>query len=206
MNPEMEGERVKRERNQRGHGERLRIEILETASVLLNELGAADGLSLRAVAKRLGIAAPSAYAHFSGKAELVDALVGYERGRIGDHMDAAAESAGGNPRDRLRASVHALAMFLLRNPGAHRVLLQAQRATDEVPRENNPTLERITVLLRSCVDAGLTVRLPVARAAVLLAVGAPSAAQMALPRHSSAEAEAAVCEFVDDLVFLVLGH
>ncbi|MFC4086952.1 TetR/AcrR family transcriptional regulator [Amycolatopsis samaneae] len=201
----MEVDRVKRERNQRGQGERLRIEILETASVLLNELGAAEGLSLRAVAKRLGIAAPSAYAHFRGKAELVEALADYERRRIWDHMDAAVESAGPHPRERLRAAVHALAMFLLRNPGAHRVLLQAHRTIDDAPGENSPTLERLAAQLRACEEAGLTIRLPVARAAVLLAVGGPSAAQMALPRLPVAEAEAAVCAFVDDLVLLVLG-
>ena len=50
-----------RRRNPRGQGDRLREEIISAASELIAESGDADQLSLRAVAKRIGIAAPSIY-------------------------------------------------------------------------------------------------------------------------------------------------
>ena len=53
-----------RRRNPRGQGDRLREEIISAASELIAESGDADRLSLRSVAKRIGIAAPSIYRHF----------------------------------------------------------------------------------------------------------------------------------------------
>ena len=47
-----------RPRNRRGEGARLRAEIVDAATALIDESGG-DALTLRAVARRAGISAPS---------------------------------------------------------------------------------------------------------------------------------------------------
>jgi AcrR family transcriptional regulator len=58
-----------------GHGLSLRAEqILEEASALLEEEGT-EGLTMRRLAARIGIRAPSLYKHFESKERIEDALV-----------------------------------------------------------------------------------------------------------------------------------
>lgn len=64
---------VARQRNRRGEGERLREEIVDAAVALLEE-GSEEAVTLRAVARRVGIAAPSIYAHFEDRAAVIDAV------------------------------------------------------------------------------------------------------------------------------------
>ena len=47
-----------RQRNRRGEGDRLREEIITAASQIIGETGDDSALTLRAVARRIGIAAP----------------------------------------------------------------------------------------------------------------------------------------------------
>ena len=54
-----------RARNRRGEGARLRDDIVAAAVALLDETGDQAAVSLRAVARRVGIAAPSIYRHFA---------------------------------------------------------------------------------------------------------------------------------------------
>ena len=54
-----------RRRNRRGEGDRLREEIITAASQMIGETGDDSALTLRGVARRLGIAAPSIYRHFT---------------------------------------------------------------------------------------------------------------------------------------------
>jgi DNA-binding transcriptional regulator YbjK len=46
---------VTRERNPRGQGDRLRVDLLEAAVELIAETGSVQGVSLRAAAKRAGV-------------------------------------------------------------------------------------------------------------------------------------------------------
>ncbi|MGY4970008.1 TetR/AcrR family transcriptional regulator, partial [Streptomyces nigrescens] len=60
-----------RARNPRGQGERLREELLRATERLLEEVGSEDALSLRAVARAAGVAAPRLDRHVSGQPEVV---------------------------------------------------------------------------------------------------------------------------------------
>ena len=93
-----------RVRNRWGHGERLRTEILAAAGQLLGELGTVDGLTLRGVARRAGIAPASIYTHFADRAALIDALLVCEHERVAGLMLRA--SAAANP-DMVRAQLYA---------------------------------------------------------------------------------------------------
>ena len=64
-----------RTRNRRGEGARLREDILAAATALLDELGTEEAVTLRAVARRAGITAPSIYSHFPDRQAILLAVV-----------------------------------------------------------------------------------------------------------------------------------
>src|SRR5579859_429691 len=80
---------VRRRRNRRGQGERLRDEVIAAAGALLAESGDAGRLSLRGVAKQVGIAPTSVYLHFPDVEHLVAAVVAQACAELGDALAAA---------------------------------------------------------------------------------------------------------------------
>src|SRR5690242_10519897 len=97
---------IKRAPNVRGEGERLRQEILGAATRILEETGREDALSLRGVAREVGIAAPSVYRHFKSKADLVTTVLDVTYRALAVAMSEAGESAtavGADPWERVRA-------------------------------------------------------------------------------------------------------
>ena len=77
----------KRHRNPRGQGARLTEDIVSGALALIERTGSAEAVTLRAVAREVGIAAPSIYAHFpTGTRSLAAVVV-----RIFDELTEAIE-------------------------------------------------------------------------------------------------------------------
>ncbi len=64
-----------RRRNRRGEGARLSEEIVEGALALIDGNGTDEAVTLRAVARQVGIAAPSIYARFADRDEIIVAVV-----------------------------------------------------------------------------------------------------------------------------------
>src|ERR1700721_97053 len=85
-----------RTRNPRGSGAQLRAEIIHGAGLILDETGSADAVTLRAIARRIAIAAPSIYAHFPDREAILTALVedGFRDFR---NPTPSATGAGGVP-------------------------------------------------------------------------------------------------------------
>ncbi|SEP47624.1 TetR/AcrR family transcriptional regulator [Amycolatopsis saalfeldensis] len=198
-----------RTRNRWGEGDRLRGEILDAASRLLSELGGEDGLTIRGVARAVGIAPASIYQHFTDRSALVEGLLEYEFARMRAAM--AAAEASEDPADavgRVRALVHAYCQFAMDNPGHYR-LMTANGATQPGPdaRPRRPLLEVVDLLsagFARCDAAGHPLRVPADRAGVIAFVGAHG--RVALfhnsPRRASADT---VLPFVDELVSLVFA-
>jgi len=93
-----------RARNPRGQGARLREEIVAAALRLVDR--GVSPLTLRAVAREAGIAAPSIYDHFTDVSQILAAV---SAGCLGDLDRAmlAARAPLGDPVDRLEAICHA---------------------------------------------------------------------------------------------------
>jgi len=110
---------ARRQRNPRGQGERLRDDIIEAASRLLED-SAAPPLSLRAVAREVGVAATSVYLHFDDVESLVRAVASR---RFTDLIRAQDEATAGviDPCDRLRAACLMYCEFGLAHPGHYQV-------------------------------------------------------------------------------------
>src|SRR5689334_12282747 len=73
-----------------------RTEVVEAAIGLLDEVGL-DGLTMRALASRLGVQAGALYRHYPSKQALLDAMAGHLIGR-----DVGGPMAGGTWDEMLR--------------------------------------------------------------------------------------------------------
>jgi AcrR family transcriptional regulator len=101
-----------RRRNRRGEGGRLREEIITAASQIIGEARDDTALTLRGVARRLGIAAPSIYRHFTDVGELKMAVVQRSFAEFARARDAASGD-GDDPAARLLARRRAYLRFAL---------------------------------------------------------------------------------------------
>ncbi|HEX3786714.1 MAG TPA: TetR/AcrR family transcriptional regulator [Pseudonocardiaceae bacterium] len=198
-------DRPQRARNRWGQGERLRAEILAAAGQLLGELGTVDGLTLRGVARQVGIAPASIYAHFSDKSGLIQALVEFEYERLTGLMrQAEAEVDAADPLGRLRAQLHAFCRYSLANPGHYRVIFGLRVRSAEQRQTSARTLvDLLSAGLLACERVGARLRLPAERAAIVLVVGAHGRVAISEVRS---EDERPVFDFVDELISLVFEN
>ena len=104
-----------RERNRRGEGSRLRADILAGATQLLEQTGSEEAVTLRAVARQVGISAPSIYPHFPDREAIVDAIVNDAFSDFNSAITDAADAASG-PVARLRAGCAAYLLFAAERP------------------------------------------------------------------------------------------
>ncbi len=196
-----------RARNPWGKGERLRAEILEAAARLLGEIGTVDGLTLRGVARAAGVAPASIYEHFADKSALMSALLAYVQEQVLDLLrqaDAQARATPGpaDPAGRVRAQLSAFCRYWLANPGHYRVIFAPRLREPGSPR-NYGTVRQLAATLTDCERAGMRLRLPADRAAVVLLVA--TYGRMAIVHAQPEEnAEANVLQFADELVGLVI--
>src|SRR5271154_1884030 len=100
---------TKRAPNPRGEGVKLREEILDAARALVEE-GGEQAVTLRSVARRVGIAAPSIYAHFADPDAILSVLVDEAFDELQGVVSSAMESVD-DPIARLRAATAAYLDF-----------------------------------------------------------------------------------------------
>ncbi|MGW6008427.1 TetR/AcrR family transcriptional regulator [Streptomyces sp. NPDC055210] len=111
-----------RAHNRRGEGGRLREEIIDAAAELLDETGEQNAVTLRSVARRVGIATPSIYPHFPDQPAIMLAVVQREFAGLESSLGAAVERAGGDPRQRLLAVCATYLDFAGRHPQRYRTM------------------------------------------------------------------------------------
>ncbi|MET9171645.1 TetR/AcrR family transcriptional regulator [Streptomyces misionensis] len=201
-------ERTIRVRNPRGQGERLREEILRAAGGLLEQVGSEDALSLRAVAREVGIATPSIYRHFSDKTELVWAVLAEHYERLAGIMSEADSSApADDPLARLRSQLTAYCRFAIANPAKYRLMSETwQTPVDEERLHGHPAgllLRALSRALTACEEAGWRVRGTRADAPYMLwcALHGRITLWQVMPRRKD---PARLDRFVDELLGLLL--
>ncbi|WP_040808104.1 TetR/AcrR family transcriptional regulator [Nocardia concava] len=144
----------RRRPNARGRGEMLREEIVETAMRMLDDLADDEALSLRAVARTVGIAATSVYLHFPDRDSLVlavaqrchEELVG-----AGDAADAAEQ----DPARGLRARMLAQMDWAQRHPGLYKVLHESLVHRKLGMPFKQVMVQRTVDAVQRCMDANL---------------------------------------------------
>ena len=111
---------LKRRRAPRGSGEQLRDEILDATTELLLETGHEKLVSIRSVAKRVGVTSPSIYLHFADKDALLDAVCARYFERLDEVMQEPARAYSATI-DRLWAQGMAYVRFALQTPELYRI-------------------------------------------------------------------------------------
>jgi AcrR family transcriptional regulator len=146
-----------RTRYPRGEGDRLRADIIEAASNLLINTGDPRRLTLRGVAKLVGIAATSVYLHFPDVEHLAIA-VAERRFEELTRQQQAIEAEIADPGEALLARCRAYCRFALENPGHYRVMFIADLGPsmnfgfDQAP--GRAAFEALVGAVRRCLDAG----------------------------------------------------
>jgi AcrR family transcriptional regulator len=162
--------RTLRRRNARGHGAELAEDIVSGALRLIERTGGSEAVTLRAVAREVGIAAPSIYAHFADRDAIVMAVVV----RIFEELRAAIEAGVASedePIERLVAGCQAYVRFGLTHPARYGVLFSEERIPDSfhctpvrIGPDGRPILqfgaESFALLvnaLEECVERGMSI-------------------------------------------------
>jgi len=149
-----------RTRNRRGEGGLLRAEILQAADDLLDETG--NEVTLRAVARRVGIAAPSIYNHFPDPSAILLALVQQAFVELREHLVSVRSGAGADPVEQLRAVCLAYLEFATDRPQRYRAMFGDVRSASNAvqnPQPDASTLREgpfgiLVDCLSACVAAG----------------------------------------------------
>ncbi|WP_327686105.1 TetR/AcrR family transcriptional regulator [Streptomyces sp. NBC_00467] len=147
--------------NRRGEGHLLRGEILAAAAELLDSGGRA--VTLRAVARRTGIATTSIYPHFPDRQALVLAVAGQAFAALSRRL-RTAEEAGGDARQRLHTVCRAYLDFAHRHPGRYGLMfaghgrpiaaVDGEAATDSPVAAGGEVIRILTAALTTCAAAG----------------------------------------------------
>jgi AcrR family transcriptional regulator len=152
-----------RVRNRRGEGARLRDDIVTAAVELLDEHGDESAITLRSVARRVGIAAPSIYRHFPDQPAIMLAVVQQAYTELNERLIAALAAAGSDPRQRLFALGHTYLEVAEQHPQRYRTMFggvwvpalgESSVTADDLFALGRTALELLTETLGDCVTAG----------------------------------------------------
>ena len=146
-----------RPRNPRGQGGRLRGQLVQAAAELLDELGDAERLSIRAIARRAGVSPTAFYLHFPDRDTIVAAAVEAGFTRFNTALLDAVRGAA-DPLARLEATGHAYLEFAERQPALYAVLFSARRPSRPAARspagvDPGAGFAGLVALLRQCDPA-----------------------------------------------------
>ena len=150
---------VLRERNRRGEGGRLRADILAAAAQLLEQTGSEEAVTLRAVARQVGISAPSIYSHFANREAIVDAIVDGAFADFNAAISTAIDTAS-TPLTELRAGCAAYLRFAAERPNRYKLLFERRNlvtGTEEpVSAIRTESFQMLVSAVQACIDAGIS--------------------------------------------------
>ena len=202
----------RRRRNPRGQGARLTEDIVAGALALIERAGSAEAVTLRAVAREAGIAAPSIYAHFPDRDAVLMAVVARIFEELTEAIEQGQKSAGQDPAGRLVAGCEAYVAFGLEHPARYGVLFyRPLPAPPGYPKpvpigpDGRPVLglgaEAFALLVQAiqdCVTAGVSASTDVVAdaTAVWVALHGTVSLRTALPRFPWPDPAASVRQLV----------
>jgi AcrR family transcriptional regulator len=152
-----------RARNRRGEGGRLRDEIVAAAVALVDETADENAVTLRSVARRVGIAAPSIYRHFPDQPAIMLAVMHLAFGELQEQLDEALAAAGDDPRRRLFAVCTAYLEYARTHPERYRIMFggfwmptlgDSSVTEDDLVELGSTTMAMLIDILDGCITAG----------------------------------------------------
>ena len=145
-----------RQRNARGEGSRLRLEIIEAAIRLIDKN--TGRLTLTSIARETGIAGPSIYDHFSGVDDIRFEVI---RSCYGDLIDQVrqAQQRLQDPVTRLEVTCLAYVGYAARFPHRYSLVFRGQRDREEksaVGERGAAALQTLVDSVADCKAAGVS--------------------------------------------------
>ena len=164
-----------RARARRGEGDRLREEIVEAARRLLLQTGDEEAVTIRAVARAVGVTPPSIYLHFADKQALLLTVCQTTFDELDEHIERAVAGLEDHVavlRERGKAYVR----FGLDKPEHYRILFMTRSTTMQQlsPEELIASAafdHHLAAVQRACADGAI----PPEHDPMLVAVGLWSA-------------------------------
>ena len=199
-----------RRRNRRGEGSKLRDEIIAAAVELLDEEGDERAVTLRSVARRIGIAAPSIYPHFPDQPAIMLAVVRQEFDRLAADLRAAAETAGPGPRERLLAVCHAYLDLARTYPQRYRTMFgglwmpslgDSSLTEEQLISLGDESLQVLADALSDCVAEGQATSTDIGSDAIALWLGLHGLAHQRAVTHRLPGPPG-----IDDRIITALAH
>ncbi len=151
---------ARRSRNPRGQGHHLRDEIIAGANTILEHTGDEHAVTLRAVARQIGITAPSIFTHFADPPAIIDVVVTQHLAILATRIDTAAHAAA-DPPAALHTAWAAYVDFGRARPAHYRVIFERrylaawedqQRPMTETAPLGAASVEMMVGLLQACID------------------------------------------------------
>jgi AcrR family transcriptional regulator len=140
------------------HHGNLRAELLDTAIEQLRETGAED-LSLRALARAVGVSQTAPYRHFADRNELLAAMATRGYLHLLDALRQAGAATGDCPQEQLFAFAHAYVEYAARNPQVFKLMfgpaVQPTVKFPELRKASRDTLQLVQDILQRGVDSGI---------------------------------------------------
>jgi AcrR family transcriptional regulator len=128
--------------------------IIDAAWSLAVEEGLA-GLSLRDLARRAGISAPTVYAYFESKNAIYDAMFGRAATEFAERMAEPYESD--DPRDVLKESARRFSQFCINSPAHYQLLFQRTiPGFEPSPESYAPAIDSLTLAQGRLALNGIT--------------------------------------------------
>jgi AcrR family transcriptional regulator len=130
--------------------------LFDAAMELIGERGFTDA-SVDEIVSRAGVAKGTVYYHFTGKAELVEALIADRMTPLVDSFRAAASDNSGDPAAAIEAIVQAELEFLLEYKSFSKLLLTEMWREDRVWRATLVEFRsEIMMVIRDVIEQGIT--------------------------------------------------
>ena len=140
------------------HHGNLRAALLDTAIEQLRETGAED-LSLRALARAVGVSQTAPYRHFADKGELLAAMATRGYRELLAALRLAGAATGECPREQLVAFAHAYVDYAANHPQLFKLMfgpaVQPTQKYPELRAASRDTFQLVQEILQRGVDRGM---------------------------------------------------
>lgn len=139
------------------HHGNLRAELIDTAIVQLDDRGVED-LSLRALARAVGVSQTAPYRHFSDKGELLAAIAAQGYRELFQCLSVSRRDAGDDPGEQLTALSHAYVEYAAGKPQMFKLMfgpaVQPAARYPELRETSRQTLHLVEEIIQQGIDSG----------------------------------------------------
>ncbi|MFV8817437.1 TetR/AcrR family transcriptional regulator [Haliea sp. E17] len=143
------------------HHGNLRAELIDTAIAQLDEGGVED-LSLRALARAVGVSQTAPYRHFADKGELLAAIAAKGYRDLFQSLSEAREAAGACPNGQIRALSQAYVQYAADKPQMFKLMfgpaVQPAARYPELREASRQTLQLVQQIILQGISEGLYVQ------------------------------------------------